>query len=174
MNKLPNGPQGSRLLPNDIHLLYLTANWRTCFLMNSADNNLIDDLDKLIDERLDDPAFSIESICQNLGVSRSHLYRVLKEETNLSTSRYLQKRRLLVVAASVSEKAGAKLLIEKIWANSMLKELCGKIEIVWADGGYQGDDLYDWVANLTGWLWEVVKRSDKLTSNSHCDLIYSI
>ena len=28
-----------------------------------------------------------------------------------------------VVAASVSEKAGAKLLIEKIWANSLLKEL---------------------------------------------------
>ena len=23
--------------------------------------------------------------------------------------------------------------------------------------------LYNWVANLTGWLWEVVKRSDKLT-----------
>ena len=68
-----------------------------------------------------------------------------------------------VVAASVSEKAGAKLLIEKIRANSLLKELCSKIEIVWADGGYQGDDLYDWVANLTGWLWEVVKRSDKLT-----------
>ena len=68
-----------------------------------------------------------------------------------------------VVAASVSEKAGAKLLIEKIWANSLLKELCGKLELVWVDGGYQGDDLYDWVANLTGWLWEVVKRSDKLT-----------
>lgn len=68
-----------------------------------------------------------------------------------------------VVAASVSEKAGAKLLIEKIWANSLLKELCGRLEIVWVDGGYQGDDLYDWVANLTGWLWEVVKRSDTLT-----------
>lgn len=68
-----------------------------------------------------------------------------------------------VVAASVSEKAGAKLLIEKIWANSLLKKLCGKLEIVWVDAGYQGDDLYDWVANLTGWLWEVVKRSDKLT-----------
>lgn len=38
-----------------------------------------------------------------------------------------------VVAASVSEKAGAKLLIEKIWANSnsLLKELCGKLELVW-------------------------------------------
>ena len=70
---------------------------------------------------------------------------------------------LKVVAASVSEKAGAKLLIEKIWANSLLKELCGRLEIVWVDGGYQGNDLYDWVANLTGWLWEVVKRSDTLT-----------
>jgi putative transposase len=69
-----------------------------------------------------------------------------------------------VVAASVSEKAGAKLLIEKIWANTHLKALCGKLEIVWVDAGYQGDDLYDWVANLTGWLWEVVKRSDKLKS----------
>lgn len=68
-----------------------------------------------------------------------------------------------VVAASVSEKAGAKLLIEKIWAKRILKELCGKLELVWVDAGYQGDDLYDWVANLTGWLWQVVKRSDKLT-----------
>ena len=45
----------------------------------------------------------------------------------------------------------------------MLKELWGTVEIVWGDAGYQGDDLYDWVANLTGCLWEVVKRSDKLT-----------
>jgi len=69
-----------------------------------------------------------------------------------------------VVAASVSEKAGAKLLLEKIWANSLLKELCGKLEVVWVDAGYQGDDLYDWVANLTGWLWQVVKRSDSVKS----------
>ena len=69
-----------------------------------------------------------------------------------------------VVAASVSEKAGAKLLIEKIWSHSLLKELCGKLELVWVDAAYQGDDLYDWVANLTGWLWQVVKRSDSAKS----------
>ena len=68
-----------------------------------------------------------------------------------------------VVTASVSEKAGAKLLIEKIRANSLIKKLCGKIEIVWVDAGCQGDDLNDWVANLTGWLWEGVKRSDQLS-----------
>ncbi len=27
------------------------------------------------------------------------------------------------------------------------------------DQGYQGDELYDWVAILTGWIWQVVKRS---------------
>lgn len=69
-----------------------------------------------------------------------------------------------VVAANVSEKAGAKLLIEKIWASSQLKELCGKLELVWVDAGYQGDDLYDWVAHLRGWLWQVVKRSDSAKS----------
>lgn len=66
-----------------------------------------------------------------------------------------------VVAASVSEKAGAKLLLEKIWADSGLKALCSKIELVWVDSGYSGDDLYDWVANLTGWVWQVIKRSDE-------------
>ena len=66
-----------------------------------------------------------------------------------------------VVAASVSEKAGDRQLLEKIWANSLFKDLCGKLELVWVDAGYQGDHLYDWVANLTGWLWQVVKRSDE-------------
>lgn len=65
-----------------------------------------------------------------------------------------------VVGANVSEKAGAKLLIEKIQATQWLKKLCCRLELVWVDAGYQGDDLYDWVANLTGWLWQVVKRSD--------------
>ena len=55
-----------------------------------------------------------------------------------------------VVAASVSEKAGAKQLLEKIWANSLLKALCGKIELVWVDSGYQGDDLYDWPGRRCG------------------------
>lgn len=65
-----------------------------------------------------------------------------------------------VVAASTSEKAGAKLLLTKIWDNSRLKKLCGRLELVWVDAGYQGDELYDWVAKLTGWLWQVIKLSD--------------
>ncbi|MFD2574649.1 IS5 family transposase [Spirosoma soli] len=65
-----------------------------------------------------------------------------------------------VVAANMAEKAGAQVLLQKIWATSWLKERCGRIEIVWVDAGYGGADLYDWVAHLTGWLWQVIKRTD--------------
>lgn len=65
-----------------------------------------------------------------------------------------------VVGANTTEKAGAQALLTRIWANSRLKKLCGRIELVWVDSGYQGDDLYDWVAKLTGWLWQVIKRTD--------------
>lgn len=67
-----------------------------------------------------------------------------------------------VVAASVSEKAGAQLLLTKIYTTVWLMKLCEKIKLVWADGGYQGQDLANWVTNLLGWTWEVVKRSDNI------------
>ncbi len=63
--------------------------------MNNAERSFIDTLNELIDERLDNPDFTVESICQAMGISRSQLYRTLKDETNLSTTRYLRKRRLL-------------------------------------------------------------------------------
>jgi putative transposase len=65
-----------------------------------------------------------------------------------------------VVAGSVSEKAGAKHLLEKIYSSKWLKKLCSRIELVWVDAGYEGDELYDWVAELTGWIWQVIKRCD--------------
>lgn len=65
-----------------------------------------------------------------------------------------------VTAASISEKAGAQLLLAKIHTTRRLMKLCGRISLVWADGGYQGPDLAEWVAGLLGWTWQVVKRSD--------------
>lgn len=62
--------------------------------MNSSKDLLLETLDQLIDARLDDPSFSIDSIAQLLGVSRSQLYRTIKDETDLSPSRYLRTRRL--------------------------------------------------------------------------------
>jgi putative transposase len=63
-----------------------------------------------------------------------------------------------VCAASVSEKQGAQLLLTYAQSLAWLKQLCGRIELVWVDGGYEGQDLLDWVKNLWGWVWQVVTR----------------
>lgn len=63
--------------------------------MVSADRQLIDKLNRLINDKLDSTAFTVDTICQTLGVSRSQLHRIIKEQTGLSTSLYIRKRRLL-------------------------------------------------------------------------------
>ena len=70
-----------------------------------------------------------------------------------------------VVAASLSEKAGrgrpaAQLLLTKIHSTRWLMKLCSRIQLVWADGGYQGEELANWVSHLLKWTWQVVKRND--------------
>lgn len=67
-----------------------------------------------------------------------------------------------VVAASVSEKAGAQLLLTKIHTTTWLMKLCKRMKLVWADGGYQGEDLSNWVSKLLNWTWEIVKRNDEI------------
>ena len=67
-----------------------------------------------------------------------------------------------VVAASLSEKAGAKLLLTKIHSTLWLTKLCGRIQLVWADGGYQGEELANWVSHLLKWTWQVVMRNDDI------------
>ncbi|MPR35352.1 helix-turn-helix domain-containing protein [Salmonirosea aquatica] len=63
--------------------------------MITTENTLIERLNRLIDDNLDNPAYTIDAICQTLGVSRSHLHRTVKELTTHSTSHYIRKRRLL-------------------------------------------------------------------------------
>lgn len=67
-----------------------------------------------------------------------------------------------VVAGNISEKAGAMLLLTQIKACKKLYKLCQKIELVWADAGYSGDELYDWVWQVFHWIWRIVKRSDQV------------
>ena len=64
-------------------------------MISTSDHVLIEKLNRLIDDNLDKPAFSIDAICQTLGISRSRLHRTIKEQTDLSTSLYIRKRRLL-------------------------------------------------------------------------------
>lgn len=84
--------------------------------MISSGNVFINKLDAFIDANLDNPSFTVDTICQALGVSRSQLHRLIKEQTERSTSLYIRKRRLLAAKdllvnsdlriAEISDKVG--------------------------------------------------------------------
>ena len=60
---------------------------------------------------------------------------------------------LVVHAADIQDRDGAKLLLEKLKGNF------SRLKLIWADGGYAGK-LIEWTQQLGGWVLEIVKRSD--------------
>ena len=63
---------------------------------------------------------------------------------------------VVVHAASIQDRDGAKLVIEK------LKGAFPRLTRIWADGGYAGQRI-EWVKNLAGWTLQIVQRSDDMT-----------
>jgi len=66
----------------------------------------------------------------------------------------------LVCSASTTEKDGGRNLMNRIKNRPVLRDLCKRIKLVWADGGYRGEDLLDFARDVMNWVWEVVMRSD--------------
>jgi putative transposase len=64
---------------------------------------------------------------------------------------------VLVHKASIQERAGAKSLLHRAKQKGFTR-LC----LIWADGGYSGSPMLNWVFDLAGWIFEVVKRSDDI------------
>ncbi len=64
---------------------------------------------------------------------------------------------LAVAAASVSDKAGAKL------AAARLLLLFATLKIMWADSGYNGKPLCEWMAKTAGITLEIVLRTSPRT-----------
>jgi putative transposase len=58
---------------------------------------------------------------------------------------------VVVHAANVQDRDGAKLVLAKAWAR------CPRLQLLWADGNYAGQ-LIDWVREKCGWVLEIVKR----------------
>jgi putative transposase len=58
---------------------------------------------------------------------------------------------VVVHAADIQDREGAKLVLEKI------KHLLPRLQLIWADGGYAGQ-LVEWVQHACGWLLEIVRR----------------
>jgi transposase len=61
---------------------------------------------------------------------------------------------LVVTAASISDRAGAKLLVIRLF------DAFSTLKIMWADSGYDGSPLAAWIKAVAAITLEVVKRSD--------------
>jgi len=62
---------------------------------------------------------------------------------------------VLVHKASIQERDGAKSLLQRAKQKGFTR-----LSLIWADGGYRGQAMIDWVFALAGWLFEIVKRAD--------------
>lgn len=61
---------------------------------------------------------------------------------------------IVVSAASVTERAGAKLILAKI------KGLFPRLRLKESDGGYDGQDFIKWMQDTYHWVWKIVKRDN--------------
>ena len=62
--------------------------------------------------------------------------------------------KVLVCAANIGERAGAKQLLQN------LTYPLPRLEKILVDAGFSGDKITQWVKENFGWLWEVSKRAD--------------
>jgi putative transposase len=61
---------------------------------------------------------------------------------------------VVVHAASVQEQDGAKLVLERVQGR------LPRLQLIWADAGYNVQWLLDWVQTVCPWVLEIVKRPE--------------
>lgn len=86
------------------------------FELQSTDNKLLDRIMNVINRNLSNPELSVEMISSEVGISRVHLYRKLKELTNQSTRDLIRNVRL---------KHAASLLVYKHYNVTEVASLTG-------------------------------------------------
>lgn len=62
--------------------------------VRSQDEKFIDNLQRIIEKRMDDPALSVNSLSEELGVSRAQLFRKVKAQTGITPVELLHRIRL--------------------------------------------------------------------------------
>jgi len=70
----------------------------------SPDDKLMERVMKVINENLSNPNLTVEMLCEQIGISRVHLHRKLKELTNQTTRNFIRNVRLKQAATLLSEK----------------------------------------------------------------------
>lgn len=86
------------------------------FELQSTDHKLLDRIMNVINRNLSNPGLNVEMISSEVGISRVHLYRKLKELTNQSTRDLIRNVRL---------KYAASLLVYKHYNVTEIAELAG-------------------------------------------------
>lgn len=72
--------------------------------LQSPDERLLQRIVKIVNENLSNPDLTSDMIAQEVGLSRVHLYRKLKELTNQSARNYIRNIRLVKAAELLSQK----------------------------------------------------------------------
>ena len=72
--------------------------------MKGNDEMLMERVMKAVNKNLDDSDFNVETLCQEVGISRAQLHRKMKELTGLSTSEFIRNIRLEQAARLLKEK----------------------------------------------------------------------
>ena len=62
--------------------------------IKTPDDRLMERVLRVINERLADPTLTVDSMTREVGLSRAHLYRKIKEMTNMSTNEFIRTIRL--------------------------------------------------------------------------------
>ncbi len=70
----------------------------------SPDEKLMERVMKIMNENISNPELNVEMIAEQVGISRVHLYRKLKELTNQSTRDFIRNTRLKQAAILLTEK----------------------------------------------------------------------
>ena len=109
--------------------------------LKSPDERLLERVVKVINDNLNNPDLTSEMIAKEVGLSRVHLYRKLKELTNQSARNYFRNIRLTKAAELLSKKkmAVAEVAYQVGFANpnnfaTAFKELYGVSPTQYMDG----------------------------------------
>lgn len=77
----------------------------TPVMVVSQDEKLLKKLDEVIEKHLDNPELSVDILCKELGLSRTHLNRKMKELTGESPASYIRQIRLQKSARLLKTKS---------------------------------------------------------------------
>ncbi len=72
--------------------------------VGNLDNYFINKVNSIIENRINDENFTIDSMAEEIGLSRSQLYRKLKQMTNYSTSEYITVVKINLASSLLKSK----------------------------------------------------------------------